>query len=158
MKFAILAAAIFAFAIGSASAHDYKIGSLEIAHPWTRATPKGAGVGGGYLKITNKGTAPDRLTAVSSDAAGMVEVHEMKMSGSKMEMRPLKGGIEIKPGQTVELKPGGYHVMFMHLKQPFEQGKRIKATLTFEKAGKIEVEFVVDAMGAQAPTMGNHGH
>jgi len=154
MKFVSLTAALFAFAIGSASAHDYKIGSLEIAHPWTRATPKGASVGGGYLKITNKGTTPDRLIAASSDAAGMVEIHEMKMSGGKMEMRPLKDGIEIKPGQTVELKPGGYHVMFMHLKQPFEQGKRINATLTFEKAGKIDVEFAVDAIGATSPTMG----
>ncbi len=158
MKFACLFAAVFALATGSASAHDYKIGSLEIGHPWTRATPKSATVGGGYLKITNKGAAPDRLAAVSSDAAAVVEIHEMKMSGYKMEMRPLKDGIEIRPGQTVELKPGGYHIMFVNLKQPFEQGKRIKGTLVFEKAGKIEVEFAVDAIGAQMPTMGNHGH
>ena len=158
MKFVSLTAALFALAIGAASAHDYKVGSLDIGHPWARATPKSASVGGGYLKITNKGTVPDRLTAVSSDAAGMVEIHEMKMSGNKMEMRPLKDGIEIKPGQTVEFKPGGYHIMFMNLKQPFEQGKRIKGTLTFEKAGKIEVEFAVDAMGTQTPTMGGHGH
>jgi len=156
MKFVSLTAALFALAIGAACAHDYNVGSLAIGHPWTRATPKSASVGGGYLKITNNGTAPDRLIAASSDAAGMVEIHEMKMSGNKMEMRPLKDGIEIKPGQTVELKPGGYHIMFMNLKQPFEQGKRIKGTLTFEKAGTVDVEFAVDAMGAPTPTMSGH--
>ena len=161
MKFSSLSslfAVAFVCAIGAASAHDYKVGSLAIDHPWTRATPRSATVGGGYLKITNNGGAPDRLISVSSDAAATVEIHEMKMSGSKMQMRPLKDGIEIRPGQTVEFRPGGYHIMFMKIKQPFEQGKRIKGTLTFEKAGKIEVEFAVDAMGAQAPTMGGHGH
>jgi copper(I)-binding protein len=154
MKCAFLFAAILAFAIGTAQAHEFKVGTLEIGHPWTRATPKGATVAGGYLKITNKGTAADRLTGVASDIAPRVEIHEMVMTGSVMKMRPIATGLEIKPGETVEFKPGSYHIMFMNLKRPLEKGQRIKGTLTFEKAGPVEVEFVVDAVGAQTPTMG----
>ena len=156
MKFAVLFASAFMLFAGAAQAHEYKIGTLDIGHPWTRATPKGATVAGAYLKITNKGQAADRLTAVSSEAAGRVEIHEMAMAGGTMKMRPLKAGIEIKPGETVEFKPGSYHIMMMDLKQPFEQGKRVKGTLTFEKAGTVDVEFAVDALGAQTPTMGGH--
>jgi periplasmic copper chaperone A len=160
MKFAYLIPAIIALAIGAAQAHEYKVGSLEIGHPWTRATPKGATVAGGYLKITNKGTAADRLTAATFTAAPRVEIHEMAMSGTTMQMRPLPNGIEIKPGETVEFKPGSYHIMFMNLKTPLEKGQRVKGTLTFEKAGPVEVEFVVDAVGAQTPgqTPGMSGH
>lgn len=162
MKFSIFAAAILAFALNAAqvpaNAHDYKVGSLEIGHPWTRATPKGATVGAGYLKITNKGNVADRLTAASFAGAPRVEIHEMAMEGGTMKMRELKGGLEIKPGATVELKPGGYHIMFMNLPQPLEKGKRIKGTLTFEKAGPVDVEFTVEVIGAPAPAQGMHGH
>ena len=162
MKFAYLISAMFALAIGAAQAHEYKVGLLEIGHPWTRATPKGATVAGGYLKITNKGTAPDRLTAATFTAAPRVEIHEMAMSGTTMQMRPMPNGVEIKPGETVEFKPGSYHIMFMNLKQPLEKGQRIKGTLTFEKAGPIDVEYVVDAVGAQTPGqmpgMSGHNH
>src|SRR5262249_5689995 len=114
-------------------------------------------VGGGYLKITNKGTSPDRLTAASLTTAGKAEIHEMSMSGNKAEMRQLKDGIEVKPGETVEFKPGSYHLMFMDLKQPLEKGQRVKGSLTFEKAGSVDVEFVVEAAGA--PTSGgDHMH
>jgi hypothetical protein len=151
-----LFAAVFVLAASAAPAHEYKIGALEIAHPWIRATPKGAAVAGGYLKITNKGQTTDRLAGVSSPSADRVEIHEMKMTGGMMRMRPLPGGLEIKPGETVELKPGSYHIMFMNLQQPFEKGQRIKGTLTFEKAGPVEVEYVVEAVGA--PASGSHGH
>jgi periplasmic copper chaperone A len=156
MKWTFLFAAVFALIAHAASAHDYKFGALEIAHPWARATPKGAPVAGGYLKITNKGQTADRLTGASSPSAAHVEIHEMKMTGGTMQMRPLPGGLEIKPGETVELKPGSYHIMFMNLKQPFEKGQRIKGTIVFEKAGPIEVEYTVEAVGAPAP--GGHGH
>eukprot|EP01034_Spumella_vulgaris_P006098 gene6098-7760_t len=99
-----------------AAAHDYKIGALEIEHPWTRATAPTAKTGGGFLTITNKGTTPDRLIAARSPVSLKVEVHEMKMDGSVMRMREVDGGIEIPPGATVTLKPGGYHIMFMELK------------------------------------------
>jgi len=156
MKYAVLIAAVIAIAAGTASAHEYKLGSLEIAHPWTRATPKGASVAGGYVKITNKGQTADRLTAASFTGAGKVEIHEMAMSGTTARMRELKSGLAINPGETVELKPGSFHIMFMGLKQPLEKDQRIKGSLTFEKAGSIEVEFVVEAAGA--PSSGGHKH
>lgn len=146
----------FALAASTAAAHDYKLGALEITHPWTRATPKGAPVAGGYLKITNKGQTADRLLSASSLSAPRVEIHEMAMTGGTMRMRHLPRGLEIKSGETVELKPGSYHIMFMNLTQPFEKGQRIKGTLTFEKAGPIEVEYIVEAVGA--PATGGHGH
>jgi copper(I)-binding protein len=157
MRLAFLAGALLALSFGVSQAHDYTVGALEIGHPWARATPKGAAVGSGYLKITNKGTAPDRLIGASFSAARRVEIHEMAMSGGIMQMRPLKNGIEIKPGETVELKPGGYHIMFMSLKQPLTKGQRVKGTLTFEKAGPVDVEFAVEDIGAQMPAM-QHMH
>lgn len=156
MKCAFLIMAVLALVMSAAQAHDYKAGSLEIGHPWTRATPKGASVAGGYLKITNKGTAADRLTSATLAIAPRVEIHEMAMRDGMMRMRPLPAGLEIKPGETVEFKPGSYHIMFMNLKQPLEIGQRIKGTLTFEKAGPVEVEFVVEAIGA--PASGRHAH
>ncbi|HTS42567.1 MAG TPA: copper chaperone PCu(A)C [Xanthobacteraceae bacterium] len=151
MKFAFFLAAVLAFAASTASANNYKVGSLEIENPWTRATPKGAPVASGYLKITNKGTAADRLISGTVTAADHVEIHEMAMMSGMMKMRPVAGGLEIKPGETVELKPGSYHLMFMRLKHPLEKGQRVKGTLTFEKAGPVDVEFVVNAIGAKAP-------
>ena len=124
----ILRAAVLALVANVASAHEYKAGSLEIKHPWARATPKGAAVAGGYMTIINSGTSPDRLVGFSSPAAGKFEIHEMSMDNGVMKMRPLPNGIEIKPGETIALKPGSYHLMFMDLKQPFEQGKRVKGT------------------------------
>jgi len=144
----ILVAAILALVANAAFAHEYKAGSLEIKHPWARATPKGAAVAGGYMTIVNNGTTADRLVGFSSPVAGKFEIHEMKMDNGVMKMRPLANGIEIKPGQTVEFKPGSYHLMFMELKQPFEKGVRVKGALVFEKAGTVEVEYAVEAIGA----------
>lgn len=152
MKFHPLAAALFVLIATGAHAHDYKLGPLVIDHPWTRATPKGAPVAGGYLKVTNTGTTPDRLTGGSADVAKRFEIHEMSMDGGVMKMRELKNGLEIAPGATVELKPGSYHIMMMNLSRPLAKGDRVKGSLTFEKAGKIDVEFAVEAMG------GTHTH
>jgi copper(I)-binding protein len=154
----ILFAALLALGAPAALAHEYKAGSLEIKHPWARATPKGAAVAGGYMTIINKGTTADRLTGGSTAVAGKFEIHEMKIEQGVMKMRPLPQGLEIKPGATVELKPGSYHLMFLQLKAPFEQGKRVKGTLTFEKAGTVEVEYAVEAIGgAPAADHGGHG-
>ena len=143
----LLSVLLLAFVAGSASAHDYKLGSLVIDHPWSRATPKGAPVAGGYMKITNNGTTPDRLTGGTTDAAKRFEIHQMSMDGGVMKMRELTNGLEIPPGATVELKPSSYHVMMMNLARPFVKGERVKASLTFEKAGKIDIEFAVEAAG-----------
>ena len=145
-----VAAALMGIAVSAAQATDYKAGSLVIADPWSRATPKGASVAGGYMKIINNGATPDRLIAGSSDVASSFEVHEMSMTEGVAKMRPVQGGLEIKPGQTVELKPGSYHIMFMGLKKPLAAGEHIKATLMFEKAGKVDVDYDVRAMGATA--------
>jgi copper(I)-binding protein len=149
----ILAFALLLAGIGAASAHSYKLGTLEIGHPWARATPPTAPTGGGYLSVKNTGTTPDRLISVSSPAAETVQVHEMKMDGNVMRMREIGGGLEIPPGATVTLAPGGMHLMMMGLKAPLKQGERIPLTLVFEKAGKIDVELAVVAMGA---TPGHH--
>jgi len=147
--------ALCAMLIAPAVAHEYTVGSLHIGHPWSRATPKGATIGAGYLKITNNGTTPDRLIGGSSDAAKSFELHVMSMENGVMKMRPVEGGIEIKPGETVEFKPESYHVMFVGLKEPLVQGHRVKATLEFAKAGKVAVEFVVESVGAR---QGNDDH
>ena len=128
----------------------YKVGPLVIEAPWARATPGGAQVGGGYLKITNTGAETDRLIGGSLPIATSVEVHEMSMTDGVMRMRKLEKGLEIKPGQTVELKPGGYHIMFMGLREGLKQGQPIKGTLVFEKAGSVEVEYLVEPIGAQS--------
>jgi periplasmic copper chaperone A len=156
------AAALFALAAFATAthAHDYKVGGLKIDHPWTRATPGGAKVGGGFMKITNTGTETDRLIGGSAEIAKAFEVHEMKMEGSTMMMRALDKGLEIKPGETVELKPGGFHVMFLDLQAPIKDGEKLKGQLVFEKAGKVEVEYKVEPRGTASPSGhdAHHGH
>jgi uncharacterized protein YcnI/copper(I)-binding protein len=132
----------------AAAAGTAKVGDIAIKAAWTRATPGGAKIGGGYLSITNGGASADRLIGATAAVAGRVEIHEMSMDGGVMKMRPLDKGLEIKPGETVDLRPGGYHMMFMDLKQPLKEGDTVKATLTFEKAGAVDVSFSVNAVGA----------
>ncbi len=135
-----------------------KAGTLTLESPWIRATPGGAKIAGGYVKITNTGKEADRLTGGSLVAAGRFEVHEMATEGGVMRMRELKTGLEIKPGASVELKPGGYHLMFMDLKQSLKEGDTVKGTLVFEKAGKVDVEYKVGPIGGGAPKAGGHSH
>jgi copper(I)-binding protein len=148
---------IAALAAPATLAADYKAGAIVISNPWARATPSGATAGAGYFTVTNSGTTPDRLVAATSEAASNADIHEMTMANGVMQMRPLQGGLELKPGETVQLKPGGQHVMMTGLKQPLKQGDHIKGTLTFEKAGKVDIEYDVKAIGAPAPasTPGN---
>jgi len=159
---AFVFAAAFALALNPAHAGDYKAGSLDISNPWSRATPKGSSVAAGYMTIKNTGSSPDRLVEGSSDVASKFEVHEMKMENGVAKMRPVKGGLEIKPGETVELKPGSYHIMFVGLKKPLSAGDHVKATLVFEKAGSVSIDYDVRAMGAGSggsmPGMNMPGH
>jgi copper(I)-binding protein len=143
----MLAVALTCLAV-TADATDYKVGSLEINHPWSRATPKGAKTAAGYVVIKNTGPAPDRLVGGSLAGAGVAQVHEMTMDGGVMKMRPVPGGLEIKPGETVELKPGSFHLMFVDLKQSLAKGQPVKGTLSFERAGTVDVEFTVEGIGA----------
>jgi periplasmic copper chaperone A len=137
-----------------------KAGSLTIEGAWSRATPGGAKVGGGFMKITNHGKEADRLIGGSVPQAGRFEIHEMAIADGVMRMRPLPKGLEIKPGETVELKPGGYHLMFMDLREGLKQGQTIKGTLRFEKAGSVDVEYRVGPLGGggSAPAAGGHSH
>ena len=153
----ILAGAVAAILMSPALAKDYTAGSLKIEQPWARATPKGAPVGGGYLTITNTGTAPDRLLGGSVSVSSGFEIHEMAMDNGVMKMRMLSQGLEIKPGETVTMKPGGYHLMFTGLKDQLKQGGSFPGTLQFEKAGKVEVEFGVQGMAATSAG-GASGH
>jgi copper(I)-binding protein len=134
----------------TAADKSYRVGLLVIEAPWTRATPGGAQVGGAYLKITNTGAESDRLVGGTLPIATAVEVHAMSVTDGVMKMRKLETGLEIKPGQTVELKPGGYHLMFTGLRQALQQGQPVKGTLQFEKAGSVEVEYRVEPIGARS--------
>jgi len=148
---AALQAAVAGITAVRAAAADYDVGSMHISAPWARATPKGAASGAGYMTITNKGTAPDTVSCVSDDASAQCQIHSMTMEGGVMKMRPVGGGLEIKPGETVTLQPGGYHIMFVNLKHALEQGQSVKATLKFEHAGTVDVEYPIAAIGAPAP-------
>jgi copper(I)-binding protein len=132
-------------------AEDIKAGDLVITQAWSRATPSGAKVAGGFLTIENKGSAPDKLIGVSADIAGKAEVHEMTSDNGVMKMRPLDKGLVIEAGKTVKLAPGGYHLMLQDLKGAFKEGEEVPVTLEFEKAGKVAVSLDVQGVGAQAP-------
>lgn len=143
-----------AAAEATAAGPTIKAGELTIAAPWIRATPGGAKVAGGYVRITNGGATADRLVAASMPLSEHGEVHEMSMDGGIMKMRPVEGGLTIPPGGAVELKPGGYHLMFMGLNGALKSGETVKGTLTFEHAGTVPVTFRVGGFGAQqAPAM-----
>jgi copper(I)-binding protein len=150
-------AAMLAFGAMPAQAMDYDVGSIHISQPWARATPKGATTGAGYMTVTNKGSAPDRMTCVSAEGAAQCQIHTMTMEQGVMRMRPLPDGLEIKPGETVELKPASFHIMFTNLKQPLVQGKTEKATLKFQNAGSIDVEYAVQGVGAMSAPGGMPG-
>jgi periplasmic copper chaperone A len=139
-----------------AKAAAFKVGDLVVEAPWVRATPGGAKVAGGYAKITNTGKEADRLVGGSLVGAAQVEVHEMAIVGDVMKMRHLADGLEIKPGKSIELKPGGYHIMFMGLSAGVKAGPPVKGTLVFQKAGAVEVEFRVAPIGGQQG--GGHSH
>jgi copper(I)-binding protein len=146
--FVLITAAIFvAVAVlitTGAGAHEYKVGALDIGHPWSRPTPAEANIAGGYLTITNKGKTADRLISGTSPAAGQIEIHEIVDVDGMAKTRPIANGIEIKPGKTVELKPGALRIVMLGLKQPLQLGQKIKGTLVFEKAGPVEVVYKVE--------------
>lgn len=151
----LTATLMLAGASGLARAHEHKVGPLTIVHPWVRATPKGAPVAGGYVTIINTGSAPDRLLGGTIAKGARTEVHATSTDGGIARMRPVEGGLEIQPGQTVKLAPGGYHLMFMDLKGSFVDGEMVEGTLQFQNAGSVSVEFEVQSIGAQAPA---HAH
>ena len=135
---------------------EIRAGDLVISQAWSRATPGGAKVGGGYLTIENKGTAPDRLISGSAEVAAKVQVHEMSMNNGVMTMRPLEAGVVIEPGKMIKLAPGGFHLMLLDLKSPLKQGDKLPITLEFEKAGKVSIVLDVQGIGAMGPAASDH--
>lgn len=126
-----------------AGGKEVKVGDIEVSGGYSRAMLPGQPVGGGFLKIKNEGKQADTLLSITSPVAGRVELHEMAMQGDVMKMRKLEGGIAVPAGETVELKPGGLHMMFMDVKKPFVEGDEVPVTLTFEKAGAVDLKMKV---------------
>jgi copper(I)-binding protein len=135
----------------TAQAQNAKVGSVQIENAYTRATVPGQQVAGGFMKIENKGAA-DQLISASSPVSGEVQLHEMAMDGNVMKMRQVKE-VAVPAGATVELKPGGLHLMFMNIKAPLVGGETVPVKLKFAKAGEVEVKFPVNAMGAHGGAM-----
>ena len=148
----VLSAAFAAFALACAmpaGAHDYALAALRIVHPYARATPPGADVGGAFVTIDNKGSAADRLLGASSPVASRVELHTMAMDNGVMRMHEVPA-IDLPPGGEVQLKPGGLHMMLVGLKAPLAAGSSVPLRLTFEHAGSIDVDVAVESMTAGA--------
>jgi periplasmic copper chaperone A len=148
---ALAAAGILA---GTASAHEFKVGNLTIGHPYALETPATAKTGAGYFSITNNGTMPDRLIAIRS-AFPRTQIHATEIDAQGVARMTEVDGLEIAPGVTVTLQPGGLHVMFMGLQAPLVVKETIPATLVFESAGEVGVEFNVQPRDDAADTMGD---
>ncbi len=140
-----------AIAVQPAYSGDITSGSMIIENPWSRATPKGAKVGAGYLNILNIGNVADRLVSAQSDISARVEIHTMKIDGGVMKMRKLSDGLVIAPKSEVALKPGGYHLMFMGLKEPLKENQDFNVILTFKNAGQIDILFKTGRIGGSSP-------
>jgi copper(I)-binding protein len=143
-KLAILAASALAFFVANAAeAHDYHIKDLTIFHPWARPAAEGQ-TGAVYLTIKNDGSEGDKVLSAESPAAAKVELHETREENGVMKMRAVKDGAEVKPGSSLEFKPGSYHLMLVGLKKPLEEGAMVPLTITLAKAGAINVEIKVE--------------
>ncbi|HXM82122.1 MAG TPA: copper chaperone PCu(A)C [Burkholderiales bacterium] len=118
------------------------LGQIEIENAWARATPPGAKMAAGYLTIRNRSSSPEHLISAASPAAARVGTHVHIHDGDVMRMRPVKG-YDIPASGSLELKPGGAHLMFVDIKRAFKEGEKIPVTLRFERAGEMKVEFRV---------------
>ncbi len=155
--FAAISLVVLTSLSSPAPAHDFKAGDITVDHPWSRATPPAAKVASGFATIRNAGSQADRLLSASGEIAGKSEIHEMAVDANGvMTMRPLMDGVEIPAGATVELKPGAIHLMLMELGSRPKEGEKFNGTLTFAKAGTINVVFDVQAMGQGHSGHGDH--
>jgi copper(I)-binding protein len=141
---------------GSAWAHDYKAGDIEIDNVWARATAPGQSIGGGYLEIENEGKTADRLLSVQADVSESVEMHETRTTDGVSSMRGVQS-VDIPAGGELKFAPGGYHIMFVKLKAPLKDGEEFPATLTFEKAGAVQVKFKVKPLTYKGSSSGSMG-
>ena len=129
---------------------------LEVTNAWARATPGKAENGAAYVTIESP--TADRLVSASSPVAKRAELHTMSMQGMVMKMRPI-AGLDVPPGQSLTLKPGGEHIMLMGLNQPLHEGQSFPLTLDFEKAGPRTVTVAVEKAGSNGPdSAAAHAH
>ncbi|WP_339079985.1 copper chaperone PCu(A)C [Pseudomonas sp. TMP9] len=142
-----------------ANAHDYSVGNLHIEHPWSREMPPVAPTAAAYFVVHNKGSEADRLLSVSTPAAGKAELHEHVHADGLMKMQQVQG-VDIAAGGEVKFEPMGYHVMLFNVQQQAKDGERFPLTLTFEKAGQLEVQVDVhnDAPSAEPMQGDEHSH
>lgn len=133
-----------ALALNCALADEYKVGNLQIDHAHARATVPGQSSGVAFVSIENKGAVGDKLLTVASPVAKSAAVHSMTMDDNMMRMREVSA-LELKPSARIVMQPGdGYHIMLVGLKQALKPGDKIPLSLRFEKAGRIEIEVLVD--------------
>lgn len=161
----LLAAGLFAAvaAITTTSAwahHEGAQAHVDVRDPWVRATVAQQKATGAFMQLTAR--EGSKLVEVRSPVAGVAEVHEMAMEQNVMKMRALPAGLALPAGKTVELKPGGYHVMLMDLKGPVKAGDVVPVTLVFEgKDGRresVDIKALVRPLGgATAPAAAEHG-
>lgn len=123
------------------------LGDITVSSAWAKAMLPGQPAGGGFLTIENKGAAADRLLSVTSPVAANVQIHEMTTQGDVMKMRELADGLDVPAGVTVELKPGGLHLMLMDMKEGFKEGDNVSISLKFAKAGDVTVDMPVGPAG-----------
>lgn len=136
--------------------HKHGEGHVHAVYPFAYASPAGAKAGGAYVSVENSGPA-DRLVAARAEVSERVEIHEHVMDNGVMKMRQVEG-IALPEGGVIEMKPGGYHVMFMGLTAPLEEGATIPVTLVFESGAELAVEVPVIARGESPKADGHSGH
>ncbi|MEO1193867.1 MAG: copper chaperone PCu(A)C [Pseudomonadota bacterium] len=134
----------------SAAAHDFQTGDITADHPWARATAGQAPNGAAYMTLTNSGASADYLIGASGDVARRIELHTHTLVDGVMQMREVTK-IQVAPGEPSVLQPGGLHIMLIGLKEPLKEGERVPLTLTFEKAGEMQIEVAVESVGAMEP-------
>ena len=159
MKRLLVAAAVLFMSGGPLWAHEFTQGSLVIDHPWARPSLSVSPNGVAYMIITNEGDVADKILTVNGNVAKRVELHTTLMDGDVMRMRAVAGGVEILPGQTLEIAPGGLHVMLMGLSAPLKEGDRFPLNLMFERAGGVDVEVQVESKPEKStPPVREHHH
>ncbi len=154
--FAVIAVLLVGFLPMPAAAHQIEAGQLVIHHPWIRETPVGASTAAGYAEIENKGNEPDRLLSVEIKGAAKLEIHSIVLENNVAIMRPSPDGIEIPAHATIELEPGSTHFMLTGLRSGFVDSEIVSGSMTFEHAGRIEVDFMVEPLSAASQPVKHH--
>lgn len=147
MKMLPLATIVLMTLAGTAAGHEFKVGGVEIAHPYLAATLPGAKTAAAYMVMTNTGSEPDRLLSIETDAAARVEFHQNVVTDGVSRMRPIAGGLEIPAGGEYRLGADGSHAMLVGITAPIGLGQLIDATLVFENAGPLDITFEVEPIG-----------